>query len=254
VKALVTIHDVAKEAGVAISSVSRVLNGSKNVGRDIQEKVQHAVEALGYECNPLARALKSRKSNTIGVILTDITSAFFPLVLKGIEDAMHKSGYHILFCSTNRSEKKEIDYFKIFRGRYVDGLIINSVMDAEKLEAYAALTAAQPGGGIPIVSLERKLPLTGRDADAVLIPNTAMSFQITRHLLELGRRRIVCITGDMRVPMSHERLAGYKQALTQYGVEIRGQWIKEGDFTPIQGYRLTKELLLQEGGKFDAMV
>jgi LacI family transcriptional regulator len=228
----VTIKDVAKKAGVSVSTVSKVINGNYKVSEKTKRKVLKAIEELNYLPNFTARSLVLKKTQTIGVVLPDIHGEFFSEVIKGIDKKAREHGYHVLITSSH-SDIKELDevLFSLVNGR-VDGLIImNPTLKTSHVESRLLKK-------LPIVLLNCCADML--DADIILIDNFTGAYNLTKHLLKHGHRKIALITGPEDNTDSIERLRGYKTALIDSGIEPSQTLIFQGDFTEKSGYEAMK--------------
>jgi len=224
----VTIKDVAKKAGVSVSTVSKVINENYKVSEKTKRKVLKAIEELNYLPNFTARSLVLKKTQTIGVVLPDIHGEFFSEVIKGIDKKARERGYHVLITSSH-SDIKELDevLFSLVNGR-VDGLIImNPTLKTSYVESRLLKK-------LPIVLLNCCADML--DADIILIDNFTGAYNLTKHLLKHGHRKIAVITGPEDNTDSIERLRGYKTALIDLGIEPTQVLIFQGDFTEKSGY------------------
>lgn len=228
----VTIRDVAREAGVSMATVSRVLNGSGPVHERTAQRVWEAANSLRYVPNQAARSLITRETGTIGVVLPDLYGEFFSEVIRGIDQRAQRDGFHVL-VSGSHDAWDEIAAALRAMHRRVDGVIIMSPdIEAE------ALTATLPAG-LPAVLLN--CAVHGRGIPAINIDNRGGAGAMVRHLVSLGRRRVVFMRGPDRNHDAAERLSGYHEAMEQAGLEpLPGQG---GDFTEAGGYEAVQPLL-----------
>jgi LacI family transcriptional regulator len=229
-----TIRDVAREAGVSVATVSRVLNDSGPVNAATRRRIQEVASRLRYAPDGAARSLITRRTHTLGVLLPDIHGEFFSEVIRGIDRAAQASGFHVL-VSSSHNERSEIEAaLRTMRGR-VDGLVVMSPdVDA------AALVANLPES-TPVVLVNCNV----RDAafHEIDVDNAGGARAMAEHLLAAGHRRIAFVRGPDRNVDAADRLAGYRAALQAAGVERRGEWELAGDFTDTRGYRAVTELL-----------
>jgi len=245
---MASIRDVARKAGVSISTVSNVINNNKPVSPELRERVEKAIKDLNYKVNPVARGLKSRKTNQIGVILTSFSRIFFPLVLKGIQETAVKYGYSVCVYESDENIEKEKAYIKLLENSWVDGIIlascanVNVEEDKDYLHKLANLGSKHKK--IPVVSIE--CTLGNGVTDAVLIDNRKAAYTAVKHLIDLGHKYIAHIAAPLKFPMGAHRLEGYKDALLEANIEIDEDLIKEGDYTPVSGYNAMRQLLLKE--------
>ncbi len=229
-----TIEDVAKRANVSIATVSRVINNQGGVRKVTEERILNAINELGYIRSALARSMKRKETNTIGIIVPDIKNPFFPLVVAGIEQKAREKGYFTILSSTNESPNVEEDIVKIFIERGVDGVIITT---ANESGDHIKLLQDQH---IPIVAIDRAIKKF--DVDTVLVDNVSGSYHAIQHLILQGHKRIAIICGPLTTTPGSERLLGYKKALEEYNLPIDESLIIQGDFMEGSGYKATQEL------------
>jgi len=248
---MASIKDVAKKAGVSISTVSNAINGTKYVSEELKQKINKAIAELDYKVNPVARSLKSKRTMSIGVIITDINRIFFPQVIKGIQDTAAKNGYSITFCNSNDDFETDQRFVRMLENNRVDGIILDSVADMENQEYFNRLSnLGTQKKRIPVVSIERKL--VDYNIDSVVVDNKRGGSMATAHLIEYGCKKIVHITGPVNSSMAFDRLKGYKDELLKNGLKVDDSLILNGDFSPLSGYQAVKQLLLN-GAEFDGI-
>ena len=229
------MKNVAEKAGVSVTTVSHVINETRLVSNDLRQRVLTAMKELGYQPNALARSLRRKETNTIGVIMPDSANPFFAEVARGIEDASFEQGYSVIICNSDGDLKKELLHANVLVEKQMDGIILfatgKSINQVQMLQ----------GRNIPIVTVDREVP----DAvvDVVLTDNMQGGELATRHLLDLGHRRVACITGSLDLPLSVERVTGYRKALLEHGIAVDEALIMEGDFHYESGYRATLQFL-----------
>lgn len=248
---MASIKDVAKEAGVSISTVSNVINGSKYVSEDLCDKVQKAIKDLNYEVDMVARSLKNNKSMMIGVVLTSMDRIFIPQVLNGMQHVAEERGFSLLIYTTNDNFEKEKKYLKMLVNSKVDGIILDSVAPMDHTKYYKLLSSILKGKKkIPVVSIERDLSQYG--ICSVFVDNMLGVYYSATHLIKSGCNQIVHISGPEKVEMVYHRTRGYKKALEENGIEVSEQLCVKGDFSPLSGYREIKRLF-REGISFDGI-
>ncbi len=236
---MATIRDVAERAGVSVSTVSHVINGTRRVSRETQERVQAAMTALHYQPNRLARSLRSRRTQTLGVLLPNSANPFFAQVLLGIEAAGYDHGYNVILGNANDDPRRELAYLDILLSKQVDGVVLVST------GAYGAALDFLMAHDAPVVMVDRS-PGEAYDSfqiDTVFVENTRGGVLATEYLLRLGHRAIGCISGPSLLTSSAERVIGYRQALIEAGVGVDETLIVAGDFQHESGYRACRELL-----------
>ncbi|MBD5656952.1 MAG: LacI family DNA-binding transcriptional regulator [Candidatus Eremiobacteraeota bacterium] len=230
----VGIKDVARRAGVSISSVSRVLNSSFPVTEQMRESVYRAVKDLNYRVDQRARSLRRQRSGTIALLVSEVGNSFFPGVLHAIERAADENDFCLYFCNADEDERRQAVHIESMIDQRIEGLIVMPVTtDA------AALTPLLENG-IPTVLLDRVV--TAPVADAVLLDNEGASELVIAHLHELGHRRIALVTiaGN---PAGDSRLAGARKAAMARGCEIGPVIDYVGELKESGGYAQMQALL-----------
>ncbi|MCX7720053.1 MAG: substrate-binding domain-containing protein [Dictyoglomus thermophilum] len=236
---MVTIKDVAKKAGVSVMTVSRVINGSKNVKESTREKVLRTIEELGYVPNSVARSLILNKTLTIGLVISDITNPFFTTIARGVEDTAISKHFTVILCNTDEDPEKEMMYAEVLARSKVDGVIYASA--SGKKAPLKSLFLKK----IPIVLIDRTIEGVN-DLDIVRGDSVLGAYLLTKHLIDLGHRRIGIIVGSHFISTARDRVEGYKKALNEANIPIDESLIKINEnskFSKEDGYRLTKELL-----------
>jgi LacI family transcriptional regulator len=219
----ITIQDVASKAGVAISSVSRVLSGHLDVSEKMRMKVLAAVEELAYEPDHLAQSLRTGTTNTIGFLIRDITNPLFSIVAQSAEQQLRKSGYSMILINSDGDIETEKVNFALFKRRRVDGVIASLVSEDAP---YVQKTINELGA--PIVLLDREV--TGLDASAVICDHRSGVQQATTSLLNLGHRKIAFVSGKADVYITRNRINGFEDAFNQIKVAVDPNLIRLGKF------------------------
>jgi LacI family transcriptional regulator len=233
-RALPTLEMVAKEAGVSMATVSRIINGTAQVSAERRTAVEKAIAKFKFRPNPAARGLAMGRSTTIGVITQAIDSPFYGEGLRGIEHHLQQHGYAALFMSGNWNEEDEARCVRELLARRVDGIIMFSGRSKDsEIAAYAKK--------VPIVVSGRSLKAPG--VLSLPIEDRQGAILATRHLIELGHRRIAFISGILRHPDAEERLSGYRQALADAGVAYDAKLVVPGDFHEEGGVDATLRLI-----------
>ena len=239
---MANIKDVARLAGVSISSVSNALNGTRYVSDALRDRVLQAVRTLDYAVDPIARSLKSSVTMTMGVVLTSINRVFFPQVLSGMQAAAERHKYSLLIYATNDDYEKEKQYVAMLAGQRVDGIILDSVAPPTDRAYYQHLAALRHNKKrIPVLSLERSLERHG--IPSLYVDNAQGARVAVEHLLACGCGRILHIRGPQSAQMARHRLRGYRHALRGAGIAYDARLDVAGDFSPGSGYRATRHLL-----------
>ncbi len=233
---MATILDVAERAGVSPTTVSHVLNNTRHVNEGTRERVLQAIEELHYRPNILARSLRRRETKTLGILIPDNANPFFAEMVRGIEDTVFDEGYTVLLGNSDGEPDKEQRYLDLFIDKQVDGVVlVAAAMQSEK----TVEVLSSPF--ISAVVVDREIE-SGR-MDQVLADNLGGGYEATRHLLELGHRRIACITGPSQVTPSAERVTGYRRALEAREMAPDPELVLAGDFRHAGGFRAARTLL-----------
>ncbi|MFZ6030824.1 MAG: LacI family DNA-binding transcriptional regulator [Chloroflexota bacterium] len=230
-----TIRDVANLAGVAPITVSRVINASGYVSQETRQRVESAIESLGYVPNMLGPSLRFQQTMTLALVVTDITNPFFTTVTRGVEDIAQGNGYSTIICNTDESEEKQARYLHMLLRRKIDGILM---VPASSSAAPIRLIQRQ---NVPIVVLDRQIP--GVEVDIVRADSETGAYELTTHLLSLGHRRIAVLAGPESVSTAVDRVNGYRRAMHEAGLDIHALQIFWGNFTQESGRALTQKAL-----------
>ncbi len=232
---MTTIKDVASRAGVSFTTVSHVLNGTRFVSADSRLRVVEAIEALKYVPSALARSLKSNKTGTVGMLIPNCSNPYFAEIIRGIEDACFSTNFNVILCNSDDDSEKQRKYIRVLVEKQVDGLIVFSLGRDLQLGDQLKQT------GMPYVILDREV--AGAEADLVEVNHEQGARLATQHLIELGHRRIACITGPLEVASAQQRLEGYRRAMNESGLTINAEWEIEGGFTSEKSFTSMQQLL-----------
>jgi LacI family transcriptional regulator len=230
-----TVLDVAKRAGVAPITVSRVINNSGYISQATRERVESAVKELGYVPNTLARGLRSKRTKTLALVVTDITNPYFTLMARGVEDAAGASDYTVVYCNTDESEAKEEKYANILAQRQVDGVLL--VPSCGNIKTINFLIS----NDINVVTIDRHV--SGVEIDSVRSDSEDGAYRLIKLLIRLGHERIAMITGPKDVSTSVDRVAGYQRALIESGLG-NNEHVYYGAFIQESGYELTRQAMM----------
>lgn len=231
-----TVLDVAKRAGVAPITVSRVINNSGYISQMTRERVEAAVKELGYVPNTLARGLRSKRTKTLALVVTDITNPYFTLMARGVEDVAGHSDYSVVYCNTDESEAKEEKYANLLAQRQVDGVLL--VPSGGNVKTINFLLSKE----IAVVVLDRRV--SGVEVDSVRCDSEDGAYRLVRFLISLGHQRIAMVTGPNDVSTSVDRVAGYQRALMESGL-IENELVYYGAFKQQSGYDFTQQTMTQ---------
>ncbi|MGR3763161.1 LacI family DNA-binding transcriptional regulator [Rossellomorea sp. NS-SX7] len=233
---MATIKDVAKLSGVAVSTASYALNNSTKVSEETRQKVLAAAKELNYQKNGLASDLKRTSTNTIALILSDLSGPYYSELIKGVQDVASTNGYDLIACSSIGGAQSTA--IKFLREKRVDGVIIL----AHNIDDKTILDSAREG--FPIVVLDRSVQ--SEHVVQIEVDNEHGAFMATEHLIEKGSREIAYVSGPYNSHDNELRFKGYQSALEKHGIEYRSKWKVSGGFTREGGYQATKMIIAQK--------
>lgn len=231
-----TVRDVARKAGVSAMTVSRVINGGNGVRPETRLRVQQAVAELDFVPNSVARGLISRKSGTLGLIVTDIVNPFFATVVRGCETVARRAGYRLLLCNSEGDLALERQYVEDMISHRVEGLLIAPVGDQSKVHLLALARR-----NFPFVLIDRSI--SGLECDLVQGDSVSAAQQLMSHLISVGHRRIAVIIEPDNVSTARERLQGIKNALRTAGLKLSPSLIIRTTADRAGGYGAMQQLL-----------
>jgi LacI family transcriptional regulator len=237
------IKDVAKKAGVSITTASRVLNHVPYpVAAPTRQRVEAAARELHYSPSALARALVTRRSGIVGVLVGDIVDPYFAEIARGIEDAARKAGYLVIVCNTDRNPAVERRYVETLSDYRVDALIFvggDILTQSERRKLKQVLARAIKRGTLVVACAGEHAGLPAIDID-----HRAAAYDMTQHLLSLGHQRIGFIGGPVDVSTAAQRESGFRSAMRDAG--LQPTLSARGDFTFAGGFQAARQLLSQE--------
>ncbi len=231
----VTIKDVAAMAGVSITTVSHALNNNRHVSESTRNRIIKAVEELNYKPNIIAQSLKQSKTNTLGVIVPDITNPFFTAIVSAIESLANSRGYTVILNNYNDNgdlEKRSLD---ILLRKQVDGIIL---APGTQNTEYIQKDLVQQ---IPLVLLDRDIP--DCDTDKILLDNYKAARDAVEYLIQMGHGRIALIAGASRISSNTAREKGYLDALKRAGLPVRKDYIQKRQARISGGYEAARNLI-----------
>jgi DNA-binding LacI/PurR family transcriptional regulator len=232
---MATIKDVARQAGVSVTTVSRVLNNHPYVGDDLRQRVLQAIDELGYKPNRVAQRLRATNSQLVGVIFSDIANPFYIEALRGIEQVLSRHSLSVLIGNADSDHEREEGFIRLMQMEEVAGLIIAPTREDAPVLAQAC------HDGLAVVVIDRRM--TDCDVDSVLADNFKGSLMAVRHLIQLGHKRIGVVSGPLHLTSGRERYAGYLQAMSDADLPVESNLTRFGNYRQNSGYRLTHELL-----------
>lgn len=233
--ASVTIIDVAKEANVSIKTVSRVLNDEQYVKDSTREAILVAIESLGYRPNKVARSLSRSRTETIGIVVSNIANNFIGQVIRGIEDITRETNYSFIVCNTDEQLEQENNYLDLLLRHRVDGIIA-----AAASQKWEALGEAEKQS-TPIVFLDRRFE--GMEGSYVGVDNVDGAYKGTSHLIECGHKKIGVISGHSRLSSMRGRITGYRRAMSDNSLPINPEWIVESNLQVDEARQAARKIL-----------
>jgi DNA-binding LacI/PurR family transcriptional regulator len=230
-----TIREVAERAGVSVATVSRVFSGGTRVTENVSRRVREAARQLNYQPNRVARNLRVRQTQTVGLIVPDIENPFYTSVIGGIEEVLQASEYSLLLANSNENPKREQANARTLQAEGVAGIIFTP--SGPDTAIYERLAAA----GIPLVAVSRTPE--SMQIDAVCVANREGARTAIEHLIGLGHRRIAMISGPPWISTARDRLLGYEEALAAHGIASDRELVQYADFRQHGGYNSMRTLL-----------
>ncbi len=231
----VSIKDVARSAGVSSATVSRVLTQKPHVREEVRQRVLTSIKELGYQPSRLARSLRVRSSQIIGLIISDIQNPFFTALVRGVEDQAYAHKHAIFLCNSDENIYKESLYIDLMLAERVAGVIITPTQETDS--PVRKLIEAK----IPVVAVDRRIQ--GMDLDTVVLDNVGGAYKLVTHLIENGYRRIGAILASPEITTGRERCRGYEQALLDHDLPFDPSLVRTGLPKEILGYQFASELL-----------
>jgi LacI family transcriptional regulator len=230
-----TIADVAKTAGVSVSTAARVLSGYGYAADDTRRLVLDTAKLLGYVPNQIARSLRTRQTRLIGLLIGDVENLFYSVIARNVESVAKDAGYHVLLCNSDDDPVSEREYLTLLEGIRADAVILTPT--AKNRQALTRLLA----NDIVIVQMDRRIERLA--ADAVLVDNEGGAAAAVEHLIQAGHTRIGMVTGELTVPTARQRLAGYERALKDHRIPVHEKLVKTGSFHHEHGIEVVTELI-----------
>ncbi|GKS75167.1 substrate-binding domain-containing protein [Acidovorax sp. SUPP950] len=232
---MATIKDVARRAEVSVTTVSHVVNGTRHVSAEGRARVEAAIRELGYVPSAIARSLKRNHTRTLGMLIPNSSNPYFAEVVHSVEDRCFGAGYNLILCNTNDEAQRQASYLQVLAERRIDGLIVVSTGHD------ATLARQLENLSIPTVLVDREIEVPQPPCDLVETAHAQGGRLATRHLLDLGHRRIACIGGPQGLAPSEQRIAGWREALAEAGASSEGM-LSHGNFTSQSGYEAMQAL------------
>ena len=237
----ITIYDIAKEAGVSASTVSRVLTGSASVRQEKKQRIQEIIDKYNFKPNALAKGLSDTATNTIGIIVADVRNPYYSALFVACEMAAERAGYNVALANSldvKEREKSQLDIYLqqkvdaiILMGGRVDDLITDDAY-AEKVRAVCKTTPVIVTGKLD------KAPVR-----SVVINEAEAMNLVMQHLIEQGHEKIALVGGEMKVASTYYKYQRYQEILKKHGIEVHGEYVVNGKYDPDSGYKATNKIL-----------
>ena len=244
----VTIEDIAREAGVSIATVSRVINKTKPVSAQLRDRVYEVIERNHFKPNSLAQGLITKKTNTIGIIVPDISNAVFGKLTKGMNSIFAKQGYTVVLCESQGKLEKELQLLGILEEKQIEGLLFAGV------DVNHTLVNAMLQRDYPVVLVTQEASEDEGVINTVIHNNVEAMYDAVRFLLDNGHRRIAYLGGPRNdFSSGKKRLKGYRRALEEVGIPVNESYIVQGEFSFEAGYQGMKTLY-EENSKLPTAV
>ena len=235
-----TLKDIARELGISVSTISRVVNNKKYVNPKTRKIVLDGLKKFNYLPNQVARSLKNQSTGTVGIVVPDISENFFTEIIKGIDEVLGRKDISIILADSSESALKEANYLKLLYQNRVDALILATVSkNHDALDIYKS-------NDIPVIFIDN-MPDIDHNFDSVIINNSKASLLAVNHLIENNHKDIAIIVGSPDETTGYERLNGYRRALEQHNIEIDEHVIQYGNYKEDSGYQCMKTLLQNRG-------
>ena len=215
-----TIKQIAQALSVSVSTVSRALSDSHEISEETKKLIRAYAKKINYRSNPIARSLKNGRSNSIGILVSDIANSFFSQTINGIESIAYEKGYHVIITQSHDSYEKELSNLSHLASRSVDGILISMSSQTTNYEHVKELHER----GMPIVFFDRII--NEIDTFKVATDNFKASFEATKLLIKKGNRKIAFLGNAPQLSISIERLNGYKAALDESNIDLDEQMVK----------------------------
>jgi LacI family transcriptional regulator len=232
------MSDVARYAKVSLMTVSRVINNKGDVSSETRQRVLDVISNLGYRPSAIARSLATKETSTIGLVVPDVSNAFFAEITQGVENLAYSNGYHVFLCNTQEDPQRELAVIQSLEEKRVDGLILcSSRLEEEQLiDIMASLPA--------VVLVNRCLRQNAEDMfDSVMLDDERGGWLAAHHLIQSGRRHIGFLAGPVTSYSGAGRRKGFLTALREQGIDLVDDWIRHCQPSVEGGYEATRYLL-----------
>ncbi|MFB7112439.1 LacI family DNA-binding transcriptional regulator [Streptomyces sp. NPDC056190] len=232
---MASIKDVAAAAGVSVATVSRVLNEHRSVSADARARVLASVEALGYRPNAVARSLRTHRTRTLGLVISDVLNPYFTALARSVEEEARTLGYSVIIGNADERPGLQDHHVRTLLDRRIDGLLVSPADGGSPLMLDAARA------GTPMVFVDRWIE--GVDVPVVRSDGRAAVRDLVAHLYGLGHRRLAIIAGPAATTTGRERVEAFREALAAHGLPLPDAYVGQGDFRAGSGRRVTESFL-----------
>jgi LacI family transcriptional regulator len=233
----ITIYDIATYLNISATTVSRGLKDHPAINKNTRKKITDAAKELGYRSNTFASSLRSKKTHTIGVIVPRLNSHFMSSALAGMEDTAGRQGYNLIITQSLESSAKEITNAHIIFNKRVDGLLISLAYDTENIKHIEPFFRKK----IPVIFFDRIYPHI--DSTCIVIDNYKAAYDVTKHLIGQGFKRIMHLGGNMLRNVYADRFGGYKDALSEYNIPFSDELLHISSLTEEAGAEAAEHIL-----------
>ncbi|MCH7401937.1 LacI family DNA-binding transcriptional regulator [Belliella kenyensis] len=245
-KGKATIHDIAEKLNITASTVSRALNDNPRISENTKKQVIKMAKQLNYQPNHIASALRSGKSKLIGVLVPTANRNFFSSVVRGIEEIANELDYKVIISQSYEDFEKEVQTVDALLNARVDGIIASIGKNTDTFDHFKKVLDK----GIPLILFDR---ITNElDVSQVVIDDYQGAYEVTRHLIDQGCKRIVHLTSPKKINIYRERLRGYEDALKEAKIPLDPDLVEEGNMQLEDG-RISMEKIIRKGVSFDAV-
>jgi len=232
---MANIRDVAKRAGVTPPTGSRVLNNNGYVKDETRRRVEAAIRDLNYVPSSLGKSLRFQRTDTIGLLIADISNPFWVGVIRGAEHGASANGYNIILCDSDSSSDKEMQHLENLLKRQVDGVLITPI------EAVPGPIEYVRARGVPVVVIG--YPMPEPPVDVVRCDSEQAAYELVALLIEMGHRRIAALSGPRNIVTATDRVAGFERAMREAGLTVDPALVQHADFSPDGGYEMGRRML-----------
>lgn len=232
---MANIRDVAKRAGVTPPTVSRVLNNNGYVKAETRQRVEAAIADLHYVPSSLGKSLRYQRTDTLGLLIADISNPFWVGIIRGAEHVASANGYNIILCDSDSSSDKEMQHLENLLKRQVDGVLITPI------EAVPGPIEYVRARGVPVVVIG--YPMPEPSVDVVRCDTEQAAYELVALLIAMGHRRIAALSGPRNIVTATDRVAGFERAMREAGLTADPALVQHADFSPDGGYEMGRRML-----------